>query len=501
MIAAGSARETFLVNSTFRATAEANPDLDSTKLVNLGAKKALKALRRAGREIDDRLEEEVFQWALDVIDGMRIDKTAGLPVGAADLPRRLHAALPHLSPDERGDYLRRPEEAERLIAEKQQRDRRATLDAHQRHGAGFDPTAILSAATLDELADPEPLIEGHINESTVVGFNGETGSGKTAVAIQMVGSIATGLSFLGEYQVTGPRRALLALGEGASGARKRVKAFAIDRELTVRQRALLDANLVIYPRAINLLDPRDVEGMRRYVTAEGIDFIVLDTLTTHTRGFEENSAGSMGDVLDAARSLIIHRPKGAVLITHHPGKGKGVEGRGSGAWKNGLDGELATQRDGDLISLSVEKAKDGPTGQKRIYRLKVVQIPESTSARGLYHPGTTSIVPELVPIGVAGMFGSRKPQTANERRAEEIFSLVPAHNVAEGISRAEMIAARLSSNDEKRMTTTNAVNLLLKDHRIESTGKLEIGAIERFRKVHIPTAADALIFDETEETT
>jgi hypothetical protein len=490
------ADEERFVNRSIEKTVRANPNLETEKVSKLAAKRALKELTKAGEAITSETSEGLIEWARQVVDSIRFWEAVSVPSSTPpDLAARLEKAFPTIAPEELARH-----DAEKLLADKERADRAALLRRSAHPGSGFDRSAVLDGDALEDVADADFLVEKLMPEASVIGLVGATGTFKSALGIDLGGSLAIGAAVLGELKTVGPRRVVFVAGEGPRGLRMRRRAFIVDRKLDQGDRDLLASNFLVYPAPLNLLSSEDMEGLRRYVDEVGADLVIFDTLSALTQGFEENSAGDMADALRAARYVVSGRESASALVIHHPGKSAGVEGRGSGAWKANLDVVLATQKDGDLVSLTIEKAKDSSPDFRRILRKVVVEIPSSTSSNGVRHEATTSVALVVVPLGVAGMFGTGKPVSANGKRANDIYSLVPPHNAPEGISRLEIVESRLSSHDEKRVTTTNAFNLLISDGRIESTGKPDVGSPERFRKIYVPNSSDAVLLVEEVET-
>jgi hypothetical protein len=483
-----------IVSSALWSAVSANPELTPKRRAKLAEKAARKALaeRFGDADLGDVIGE-LPAWARTVSASIEADLAESV-LGCGILPR-LQAAFPSMTPADLARFVADPDNGEKLLVEKARADRDAFRKAAANPGVGFTVSAALYGADLEDIADAAYLIDGYFPEASVIGLVGETGSLKSALAIDAGCSLAIGALFLGEIETAGPRRCVYVAAEGSRGLRMRRRAFIVDRHLDAADIALLDQNFIVYPSPINLLSAEDVAGLRRFVDSVEADLVILDTLSALTQGMEENSAGDVADALRAARLIVSGRESASALLVHHPGKGGGVDGRGSGAWKANLDAVLATQKDGDLVALTIEKMKDGATDSRRIIRKRVVEIPSSVSRRGVEHEATTSVVAALMARGTEALFGTGKPPTATERRAEEIFShIIPEHTAAEGATRAEIVAARKTSHDDSRMTVTNAINLLIKDSRIAASGKSDSGA-DFYRQVYIPSATDLGLAD------
>ncbi|TFC83858.1 AAA family ATPase [Cryobacterium cheniae] len=482
-----------IVSAALWETAEANPELTPKRRAKVAERAARKALdKRFGDSDYGDVLAYLPAWSRDVAEAVT---KAAEPAIVDDLAARLQAAFPNMTPADLARFVADPENGEKLLVEKARADRDAFRKSAANPGVGFNASAALYGADLEDIADAAYLIDGYFPEASVIGLVGETGSLKSALAIDAGCSLAIGARFLKEIQTAGPRRVVFVAAEGSRGLRMRRRAFIVDRGLDAAEIALLDQNFIVYPSPINLLSADDVAGLRRFVDSVEADLVILDTLSALTQGMDENAAGPVADALRAARLIVSGRESASALIVHHPGKGGGVDGRGSGAWKANLDAVLATQKDGDLVALTLEKMKDGSSDSRRIIRKRIVEIPASVSRRGVAHEATTSVVASLMARGTEALFGTGKPPTATERRAEEIFShVIPAHTAAEGVTRAEILEARRTSNDESYATVTNAINSLIKSARIAADGKNANGC-DRYKRVYIPSATDLGLAD------
>ena len=74
-----------------------------------------------------------------------------------------------------------------------------------------------------EIYNPKYLIDGIIEESSLVGLIGPSGAGKTFVALDMALSMATGKDYHGLFVKKG--LAILSAGEGHLGIPRRVEAW------------------------------------------------------------------------------------------------------------------------------------------------------------------------------------------------------------------------------------------------------------------------------------
>ncbi|MCC6765240.1 MAG: AAA family ATPase [Deltaproteobacteria bacterium] len=199
------------------------------------------------------------------------------------------------------------------------------------------------------------------------------GTGKSTLAVGLSLSISTGMPWLGEAVATGP--VVYVSGEGLAGLPKRVDAW-LALHPTVDRRTV---PIRFVTEAINLLNESHVNALLATLTAMPPVLVVLDTLARCFGGGDENSASDMGKAV-AACDRIRAATEGAVLLLHHPSKGK-TDARGSGALLGAVDTamQLASEDDG-VLRLTCIKAKDTELFAPRTLRLLPVVLPGGESA-------------------------------------------------------------------------------------------------------------------------
>ena len=202
-------------------------------------------------------------------------------------------------------------------------------------------------------------IKGVIPMGEVGAIYGESGAGKSFLALDLVMAVATGSQWRGHRVSQGAVAYVCA--EGAGGFALRAKAYA-DFHGNVDG----GTPLHILGDAPNLLEKVDVKDLVTSLKAlGGVSIIVIDTLAQSTPGSDENSSEGMGRAL--AHCKAIHRATGAmVLLVAHAGKDTSRGIRGWSGIKGALDVEICVQRSGDKRSATITKMKDG-TGEGKEY--------------------------------------------------------------------------------------------------------------------------------------
>ncbi|HWX99864.1 MAG TPA: AAA family ATPase, partial [Mycobacterium sp.] len=266
---------------------------------------------------------------------------------------------------------------------------------------------LLSRSDLLRLPDPEPLIDGVLDQGTTALLYGKWGTLKSFIAIDWAACVGTGRSWQG--RPTEQRRTLYVAAEGAYGYKGRIDAWEVGWHTKIH-----DGTLDILPRPVNLTNAADVGNLRALIEWGGYGFVILDTLARCMVGADENSAKDCGEVVDALRQLreCTLDGRGVVLGVHHTGK-DGKTFRGSSVFEAGADTVYSTTQDGVATVLDREKRKDG--AQLDTHRLKLDPI-EGTGS------GVISVHREV-----------DKPQ-----RAGSLLSTYVVHFDGVGASKAEL---------------------------------------------------------------
>lgn len=238
---------------------------------------------------------------------------------------------------------------------------------------------LISGADYLKRPKPQWIIKDFLPKADIGALYGESGAGKTFVALDMALAIARGESWLGRDTVKG--RVVYIAAEGAGGLRNRLEAYCIANEIT-----LDGLPIQIIPAAPNFLDSADCLEVAKSIRAgseDGIagcsgaaDVIFVDTLAQVTIGGNENAAEDMGKAIANCKN--IHVATGAmVIVVHHSGKDASKGLRGSSVLKGALDVNVEVyrdERDTSLRRMKLEKLKDGEDGDEWEFRLSTVEL-------------------------------------------------------------------------------------------------------------------------------
>jgi hypothetical protein len=218
---------------------------------------------------------------------------------------------------------------------------------------------LVDTSGLDDLPDPEPLLESILFRDSLAWLHGKPGHGKSFVAVDWAGCVAGGLPWQRHEAVTsGPVVYLIA--EGVSGLRQRVRAWESWTAHPMK-------GVTFLPVAVQLLSYVDREALVQLLAEIGPVLVVVDTQARVTVGAEENSAKDMGQLV-AAVDQIRQATRACVLLVHHESRA-GENMRGSTALEGAATTIVRVTKDGPHIRLDCTKQKDGPEFDPLLLRL------------------------------------------------------------------------------------------------------------------------------------
>jgi len=230
---------------------------------------------------------------------------------------------------------------------------------------------------VSEMADVSAqwIIKNFLEKNCLAELFGSVGTFKTFLAIAIALCIASGKDFFG-HKVKDPGPALFIIGEGMSGFKRRMKAWALWHKID------LDSLPILVSRhSASITQAKSVSEIKKAIQNITEKYgppklIVIDTLNRNFGPGDENSTQDMTNFIrgcDALRSIC----GAAVLITHHSGNFEKERSRGSSALNGAIDFRYRLDLNKDeTINLVFLKCKEqaipGPrTLSKRIIDLGI----------------------------------------------------------------------------------------------------------------------------------
>lgn len=210
------------------------------------------------------------------------------------------------------------------------------------------------------------VVRGMLPRAELAIIYGESGSGKSFLALDLCAAITRGIAWRAKRTAQG--RVVYVCAEGAGGFKARLRAYSRGHGVELGQ--LPD----VISDAPNLLEPKDAAAITKAIIDWGkVDVVVIDTLSATTPGGNENSGEDIGLVISHCK--LLHRKTGAVVVLiHHSGKDASRGARGWSGLRAAADAEIEITRNGEYRTMTVTKQKDGADGEQLSFKLKVVPL-------------------------------------------------------------------------------------------------------------------------------
>lgn len=205
---------------------------------------------------------------------------------------------------------------------------------------------------------------------------GESGAGKSFIALDICSSIARHAPWNGIKTQLPKAKILYVVAEGATGFTKRIKAYC-DANYIRPDHLNIDIISDVSP---NLVDGISVDHLIRDMECHGpYDLIVMDTFAQVTAGSNENSGEDMGKALNYCKR--IHGVTGAmVILVHHSGKDSSKGARGHSSLVAAADVIISVSREEEDRKLKIVKMKDGDDMKE--YGFKLAPYVVGTDSEG-----------------------------------------------------------------------------------------------------------------------
>lgn len=225
--------------------------------------------------------------------------------------------------------------------------------------------------TPDQLSKIPPLqwrIRGVLPRTGIAALFGPSGSGKSFLALDMLGALARGQEWFG-CRVESCAVIYIAL-EGESGISQRIMANQ------TRYGKLPDSFRFI----LQSIDIRNAKERNELIAAaralgyrDGV--MVIDTLNRAAPGADENDSAAMGAIIAATKSIQAGLG-GLVLLVHHTGKDQTKGLRGHSSLHAALDTAILVSRHDNRREWRTAKSKDGSDEKAYPFRLESVVLGE-----------------------------------------------------------------------------------------------------------------------------
>lgn len=372
--------------------------------------------------------------------------------GRARLPDLSVLSFADILPDRDENYIE-PEPAIKKVRMLASAHRKPVVEAPP-------PFPVVDASTLAGKPIPPRLwhVEGMIPTATVTLLNGDGGTGKSLLSLQLAVATTVGFSWLGLPTTQGDCLFLTAeddLDEVHRRLADIVRAYGIRLDdlggLTISSLAGEDALLAAPEGKSNIVKPTKLfAALEARIEAARPTFVVLDTLADLFGG-EENQRAQARQFISLLRGLSI-RYSTTILLLAHPslsGMASGTGSSGSTGWNNSVrsrlyferaKGEDGAEDDPDARVLKMMKANYGRTGATLRLRWQGgVFVKELSRSFGKGADGTSDA--ERIFLDLLAAYtveGRHVSETPSANYAPTVFSRDPRSN---GINRVVLRTA------------------------------------------------------------
>jgi len=182
---------------------------------------------------------------------------------------------------------------------------------------------LMTSAELDDLdAEPRYIVKNAVPAGQVGAIGAKSKGCKTGIATDLTISVASGTSFLNQFEVPQPAPVLCLCGEsGASKIRRQARQICAARGLVLR-----DLPIFWGFDLPKLCLPFHVDALREFITQNKIALVIIDPL--YLSLFTAETAGRSGDLYTMGATFepltAVCRDTGAsILLVHHFRKNRG----------------------------------------------------------------------------------------------------------------------------------------------------------------------------------
>ena len=218
---------------------------------------------------------------------------------------------------------------------------------------------------------PEMLVGRILECGTLAELYGDSNTGKSFVALDLAFSVATGCQWHGEAVRQGG--VLYFAGEGERGLSRRARAWEIARGQSLKE-APIDQSSGVTDLTDKQCREEVLDRIREKAEQVSLKLVVIDTLSRHFGGKDENQTSEMSQFVSALDNM--RQEFGVtVLLVHHTGKDANKGPRGSNALRAALDNEiLVTRKDHGPVVLTNTKMKDAEPFRPMAFQLVAVNL-------------------------------------------------------------------------------------------------------------------------------
>ena len=244
------------------------------------------------------------------------------------------------------------------------------------HASG-DKFSLTSGQFVEGFVPPDYLIDGLLQRRFCYSNTGQTGGGKTAVALLISAHVALGRPLGGREVEQG--RVLFFAGENPDDIRMRWIAMAEALAFDVRK---IDVHFVPGRFLLTQLAERIWQEAEQL---DGLSLAIVDTSAAYFPGDNENDNVQAGNHARVLRGFTDLKGGPTVLVNCHPPKGAGPDSlipRGGGAFLAEVDGNLTCSKTDTLVTLGSQGKFRGPDFEPITFGLRTGTAERLKDSRG-----------------------------------------------------------------------------------------------------------------------
>ena len=243
----------------------------------------------------------------------------------------------------------------------------AKVEAEARAADAAKPSRFTVITDAEFMARPAPrwIVKGLVPEGDLLVLFGESGAGKSFVALDLFGAVARGVAWRG-LRVR-QRKVCFVVAEGGGGFRNRLHAYT--------QHHGTKPGVSVIHAAPNLMEKAEARDVAKAILAAGgADIVVVDTFAQTTPGANENAGEHVGKALAHCREIGKALGGALVVLVHHTGKDTTKGARGWSGLRAAADAEIEVSKVAGSRKVRTTKQKDGDDTAQWGFSLEQVPI-------------------------------------------------------------------------------------------------------------------------------
>lgn len=243
----------------------------------------------------------------------------------------------------------------------------AKVEAEAQAAEAAKPSRFTVVSDEAFMARPAPrwIVKGLVPEGDLLVLFGESGAGKSFVALDIFGAVSRGVAWRG-LKVR-QRKVCFVVAEGGGGFRNRLHAYA--------QHHGAKPGVGVIHAAPNLLQRSEASDVAKAILAAGgADIVVVDTFAQTTPGANENAGEHVGKALAHCREIGKALGGALVVLVHHTGKDLTKGARGWSGLRAAADAEIEVSKGTAGRKIRTTKQKDGDDSAQWGFSLEQVPI-------------------------------------------------------------------------------------------------------------------------------